>query len=256
MHSLYDSSKTKMNHFDDRVQFHFSNRKYGPMNLLGHHFFDGERKANKEAFLRKFFGVKELFYSHSITANLEHGGKVHIIEHGPQDDSWIPKGDALLTGKKGVILCVGGADCPSVILYDPIKQVLGLAHCGWKPLVNNILLNTVGKMMKDFGSDPMSIRAYIGPGACMECYEIKQDVAIKFDPILYRLSENGEMHLDLGLAIREQLKQAGLVSQNVVASQECTVHAVTTGDQEPKYYSWRRDHEDPLNTGIMAAMML
>lgn len=225
------------------------------MNLLGHKYFDNERKANREAFLRKFFGVKELFYSKAINAKLEHGGKAHVIEHGPQDDDWLPNGDALITGKKGVILCVGGADCPSVILYDPIKQVLAVAHCGWKPLANNILLNTVGKMMKDFGCDPMSIQVSIGPGACEKCYEVKDDVAKRFSE-LSLIRDGGKIHLNLQMAIELQLHDAGVSIQNIEPSKECTMHTVVTGDNEPKYYSYRRDHEDPLNTGIMAAMML
>ena len=140
-------------------------------------------------------------------------------------DSRIPCTDALITNCKGICLMVLTADCVPVLLYDPATHSAAAIHAGWRGTANGIVGLTVKKMADEFGTKPENLMAAIGPciGAC--CFEVGDDVAEHFsqwpDTIL-RLSEWPRPHIDLVLANRIQLEQAGVPASNIESSDECT----------------------------------
>lgn len=79
------------------------------------------------------------------------------------------------------------ADCPVVIVLAELggkHYALGLAHCGWKPLVEGVLDNLVlnmEKLHKDSlcgkQSSRYSIRVLITPGIGPCCFEVSEEVA-------------------------------------------------------------------------------
>ena len=84
---------------------------------------------------------------------------------------------------------------------------------------------TVGKMKNEFGSKPEDLVAAIGPciGPC--CFEVGDDVAAHFSrwpETIIRRPERPKPHIDLVLANRLQLEQAGILPQNIESSDECT----------------------------------
>lgn len=71
--------------------------------------------------------------------------------------------DGIVTASQKFVLGVQGADCPSIILYDPSNAVVGAAHSGWKPTVRGVATKTVQAMCA-LGASPGNILAYVGPG--------------------------------------------------------------------------------------------
>ncbi|MBP5666569.1 MAG: peptidoglycan editing factor PgeF [Salinivirgaceae bacterium] len=140
-------------------------------------------------------------------------------------DSRIPCTDALITNRRGIALMVLTADCVPVLLYDPATHSAAAIHAGWRGTANGIIDLTVKKMADVFGTKPENLMAAIGPciGAC--CFEVGDDVAEHFsqwpDTILRR-SEWPRPHIDLVLANRIQLEQAGIPASNIESSDECT----------------------------------
>ena len=140
-------------------------------------------------------------------------------------DCRIPCTDALITNRRGIALMVLTADCVPVLLYDPATHSAAAIHAGWRGTANGIVGLTVKKMVDEFGSKPENLIAAIGPciGAC--CFEVGDDVAVHFsqwpDTILRR-SEWPRPHIDLVLANRIQLEQAGIPASNIESSDECT----------------------------------
>lgn len=140
-------------------------------------------------------------------------------------DSRIPCTDALITNCKGICLMVLTADCVPVLLYDPATHSAAAIHAGWRGTANGIVGLTVKKMADEFGSKPENLIAAIGPciGAC--CFEVGDDVAGHFsrwpDTIL-RHTNWPKPHIDLVLANRIQLEQAGIPASNIESSDECT----------------------------------
>jgi len=164
-------------------------------------------------------------------------------------DSRIPCTDALITNRRGVCLMVLTADCVPVLLYDPATHSAAAIHAGWRGTANGIVGLTVRKMADEFGTKPENLMAAIGPciGAC--CFEVGDDVATHFSRwpnTILRRSEWPRPHIDLVLANRLQLEQAGILAANIESSDECTKcgpHGL---------FSHRRDQTlGRIGTGIM-----
>jgi hypothetical protein len=127
----------------------------------------------------------------------------------------IPATDALITDVSGVALMLRFADCLPVLLYDPVRRAIGLAHAGWKGTVGGIAAKTASAMMEAYGSRPADIIAGLGPciGPC--CYQVGGEVieAVKESfnhwQGLLRPQGYGSVHFDLWEASRCQLAELG-----------------------------------------------
>ena len=86
--------------------------------------------------------------------------------------------DAQITNVKNLPLIVFTADCVPILLYDPIKEVIGTAHAGWRGTVNGIAAKTIKKMQDTYGCSPEDIRVAIGPSIGPDSYEV-DDVVVK-----------------------------------------------------------------------------
>ncbi len=150
------------------------------------------------------------------------------------------KADAILTDQPGVTLFMRFADCVPILLYDPKKGVVGIAHAGWQGTVKKILKATVQALQAAYGSNPADILAAIGPSIGPDHYEIGPDVIERvragFDgdsPSLLQ-THNGRVHFDLWAANRLTLEQAGV--GQVEIAKLCTACA------PDDWYSHRAQH--------------
>lgn len=149
--------------------------------------------------------------------------------------------DGLITDIPGLTLTIFYADCIPILLVDPVRQVVGAVHSGWRGTWLGILTNAVEKMTSVFGCRPQDIRAAIGPGICPACFETHQDVPDAMGetlgsdaaPYLTPLP-SGKFQVDLKGLLQLRLKKAGLLFQHVDVLPECTC---CNGDL---YWSHRR----------------
>ena len=126
------------------------------------------------------------------------------------------KADAIITNVPGITLFMRFGDCVPILLHDPVKNVVSIVHAGWPGTVLKIVQLAVQKMEKEYGSDPIDIRAGIGPSIGPDHYEVREDVSSKFDQsfgteskeILQRKS--GKIYLDLWKANSILLYNAGV----------------------------------------------
>lgn len=102
-----------------------------------------------------------------------HSDNVEVVDLKKQ---FYPDCDALITNKIGVALALNFADCVPIILYDPVKKVIGCAHAGWRGTVAKIGPKTVQKMVEEFSCRPENIIALIGPAIGKCCFEAGEDV--------------------------------------------------------------------------------
>jgi len=135
--------------------------------------------------------------------------------------------DAMITNKKNVCLLVFGADCVPVILYDTVKNAIGVCHAGWKGTINKIVNKTIEKMRIEYNSDAENIIAGIGPSIGPCCYEIKDDVINEIQKV-YSFNNNilinnkHNTYLDLWKANKVNLLEAGVKENNISVSELCT----------------------------------
>ena len=149
--------------------------------------------------------------------------------------------DGIVTDIPDALLTVFGGDCPPVYIVDPVRKAAGLVHAGWKGTLGKIPQVAIAQMVVKFGCDPADMYAAIGPGICVDCYEMGDEVYDAFaekwskgdaDRLLRRYPA-GKFHLDLREANRLTLLRAGVPADHIAVSNVCTMCNVDT------FYSYR-----------------
>lgn len=84
--------------------------------------------------------------------------------------------DGIITDEENVALCCFGADCATILLYDPVRRAIGAVHSGWRGTAQGIAKKAVEAMVREFGCKPENIRAAIGPSIGQCCFETDFDV--------------------------------------------------------------------------------
>ena len=124
--------------------------------------------------------------------------------------------DGIITDEPGVALCCFGADCTTILLFDPVTGALGAVHSGWRGTAMGIAAKAVQAMEQEFGSRPSDIRAAIGPCIGLCCFEVGSEVPEAMRDALGPDAERcieprGERsHVDLKGINRLWLERAGL----------------------------------------------
>jgi hypothetical protein len=142
--------------------------------------------------------------------------------------------DGLATGAAEGILSVTVADCLPIFVYDRRGGAFALLHSGWQG--TGIATEGVRVLCQEYGADPGSLVAVLGPGIGACCYAVDPGRAERFErqfgPSAVRRSADGRTHLDLLAANAALLAAAGVREVHGVA--ECT--ACTD-----RLFSFRRD---------------
>ena len=169
--------------------------------------------------------------------------------------------DGMITNEPGLLLCTKQADCVPVYLLDPEKKAIAMIHSGWKGTAGKISVNGVKLMEETYGSRPEHILAALGPCICGECYEVSEDLIesfsvnfskSQFEQFFLPGKKEGKYYLNLSLAIRLSLLEAGLKNENIFDPPFCTLHS-KEADDSWAFPSYRRDHDDieRMLTGIL-----
>lgn len=138
--------------------------------------------------------------------------------------------DGIMTNEKDVVLVTSYADCVPLFFVDEKNHAIAASHAGWRGTVGRIGEITVKAMEKEFKTNPKDLKVVIGPSICQDCYEVSLDVAEQFmelsdscNQIVVKSSrEEGKYQLNLWLANKEILVNAGVQSENIHISGLCT----------------------------------
>ncbi len=153
--------------------------------------------------------------------NQVHGDRIVVLEkEGDPGYHTPPTADVIMTRVPWQGLVVKLADCQGVILYDPDKKAVAVAHCGWRGNVGNVLGKAVQAMVKVFNSSPAAILAAIGPSLGPCCGEFVGHETLF--PESFRRFQVRENYFDLWAVSCWQLMEAGLREDHVEISGLCT----------------------------------
>ena len=89
---------------------------------------------------------------------------------------------------------------------------------------------TTEKMVEEYGCKPENILAAIGPSICQDCYEVSEDVILRFKevfdkklwPILFYQKDNGKYQLNLWEANLQIFLEAGITEDHIAVTNLCT----------------------------------
>ncbi|WMM23345.1 peptidoglycan editing factor PgeF [Tissierella sp. MB52-C2] len=182
-----------------------------------------------------------------------HGTDVLIIKDQDNRDITVEKVDGLITQEKGIALCTYHADCVPIYFYDNIKEVIGMAHAGWKGTLNNINKVMIENMINEFKSNIKDIKVAIGPSISVECYEIGSDVEKLFTDkypnyLDIIIKKDNSIYLDLWKVNKLNLLSLGIEEKNIFESNFCT------GCNLDTLYSYRK--ENGTKNRMIAAITL
>lgn len=159
------------------------------------------------------------------------------------------RAEALVTAEAGVFLLLTVADCYPVVLYDPARSVLALAHISRSTAIyrkengkriDPLLWRLVDFLQERFGADPERLVAAIGPGIGRTSY-LRPDFLggegePEWEPYLTRTPEG--IFIDLVGFTRWVLGQKKLIAENVLIANLDTVTA-TLPDGNRQFFSHR-----------------
>ena len=167
--------------------------------------------AQNRAILCREAGFTEANLS---STNQEHTDRVEIIDSENVgrgvSSAWDGGVDAVITLLPNVPLMAFAADCVPILLYAPDIGAVAAVHSGWRGTEARIAEKTAKRLIS-LGADAKSMLAAIGPaiGAC--CYEVSEDVALRFPESCRSAKGGGKYMLDLKLANELMLRGLGLV---------------------------------------------
>ncbi|HLC95342.1 MAG TPA: peptidoglycan editing factor PgeF [Patescibacteria group bacterium] len=177
-----------------------------------------------------------------VSAIVEHGENIAIVNNAQEE--FLADTDAIITKEKNLYLTITVADCFPIFLYDPTQKIIGIAHAGWRGVVKEIAPKTVGAMVR-MGGDPKKINVAIGPGISQAHFLFGDKDFVKYfgryqqDHFMVPSSEMGKVHVNLQAIICQQLRDAGLSSNHIATTLECTY------TNREKYFSYRREKKEP-----------
>jgi len=151
--------------------------------------------------------------------------------------------DAIVTDIPGKFLVIQVADCQSVLIYDPVQEVVANVHSGWRGSINNIIGCTLKVMENSFGCRSRDMVAGVGPSlgpCCAEFINYKKEI-----PEAFWKYKNDTNHFDFWSISRDQLCEAGVLLENVDLSRMCTKC------DSNRFFSFRREG----TTGRFAALI-
>jgi YfiH family protein len=153
-----------------------------------------------------------------------HGARVEVV--GPEQLGTVrPEIDALVTTMPGVGLMMRFADCAPILLFDPVRRVVGMAHAGWRGVVVGVIEASIRAMTERLGCNSSDIWAGVGPTICSCCYEVGADVADEIAAACPAAAQvirrvDGRVYADLPAAVEAQLRAVGV--ERVEQADLCT----------------------------------
>ncbi len=196
---------------------------------------DGSLDCDNLEKFRESLGISE----RAVCMHQVHGNHVVLIKN--EKELQIADTDGLLTKGKNIPLGVVTADCLPILFYDRKKQIVGVAHAGYKGIAKRIIHQMVEKFRQQ-GSNPRDMMVGVGPGIGVCCYAVGQDRIELFQKTFpdyqeYYRREGDQYFLDLKKLALLQLLEEKIPENQIEIAKVCTVDSVS------EFHSYRKEGE-------------
>lgn len=159
--------------------------------------------------------------------------------------SCLPDADASFARKSGAVCTVMTADCLPVLFCDDAGTVVGVAHAGWRGLLDGVIEATVAAM----GATPGALMAWLGPAIGPQAFEVGAEVRDAFVAHDIQAAEaftaqpDEKWLADIYRLARQRLHKVGI--ERIYGGDFCTY------SDTARFFSFRRDGL----TGRMASII-
>lgn len=239
------------------LQAHISARKGGvspaPWRSLNFSFSRGDERHRVQENFARFCAALGLDAAHPVRTRQVHGAAVSRVDWHDAG-SQMRQCDALITDAVDLPLFLVFADCVPLVLYDPVRHVLGACHAGWKGTINGVASATLEAMQRAFGSRATDVHVGIGPSIGPESYQVGEEVVQKAVSKLsqgerlfrYRDGVGAKPYFDLWLANAGQLTVVG------VPESQIEIAGIDTALHTDEFYSHRAENGNCGLFGMLA----
>lgn len=194
--------------------------------------------------LDRFFSQLGIERAKSVKANLVHGDEIIEVtkEHVKNRTSEV-ECDALITKETDIYIWLVTADCLPIYYFDPVKQVVALAHCGWQSTDKYLAEKVALKMIKEYGCQPENILVAMGPAIHKKSYIFDAPTSKTLPNWSKYLEDlpNGETMVDNIQYNIDQLVGVGIKMKNIETS---TIDTGATTEYFSHYRSKRSEEID------------
>ena len=205
--------------------------------------YGNAKQKTREELIKDF----ELGDRNLISGYQTHSKNIQVIKE--IDKIYFENTDGFITNRKDVVIFTKYADCLPVYIYDPLKEVIGLVHSGWRGTLQEITLEAIKLMEKNYGTDRKNVYFAFGIGIGQENYEVGQEFKdlfsekFSFDIVTESFMEkNGKLYFD-----NQKFNHLNLIANEVDKSKIITNGYCTFRDK--RFQSFRRDKENSGRAG-------
>lgn len=158
-----------------------------------------------------------------VYMNQVHGTQVRVITSNasPVNDC-----DAMITTVPGLVLMVLVADCVPMVFADVKKNVVAVAHAGWRGTVGGIGAKVIAAMHENWACRPGDIHVIIGPSIGSCCYNVGEEVLKAIDDTHPEMrsaviQNENQYFFDLQLANVTHLIGQGVLPEHINRHTQC-----------------------------------
>lgn len=205
--------------------------------------YGNAKQKTREELIKDF----ELGDRNLISGYQTHSKNIQVIKE--IDKIYFENTDGFITNRKDVVIFTKYADCLPVYIYDPLKEVIGLVHSGWRGTLQEITLEAIKLMEKNYGTDRKNVYFAFGIGIGQENYEVGQEFKdlfsekFSFDIVTESFMEkNGKLYFDNQKFNYVNLIVNGVEKSKIITNEYCTF-------RDKRFQSFRRDKENSGRAG-------
>jgi YfiH family protein len=162
------------------------------------------------------------------------------------------KADAILTDRPEVTLFMRFGDCVPILLHDPAKNIVGIAHAGWLGTVKGIVTETIKMMRSVYRSNPKDILAGIGPSIAAHHYDVGQEVVEQVN--LAFGQDAAEMLMEEGETTKFDLWRANQILLEDMGIRNIEISGLCTACDLQDWYSHRGEQGKTGRFGALIAL--
>lgn len=161
-----------------------------------------------------------------------------------------PEADAAWTDTAHTVLAILTADCLPVVIADAQGSIVGVAHAGWRGLLQGVVERLFLQLVKQRPSTK-AWRVWIGPAISQEVFEVGSEVRQAF------IKRNEKLHLFFKTSTEKNKYYADLNQIAAFLLKEMTDFEIDISDsnactyiENQQYYSYRKQAQ----TGRIATL--
>ncbi|MFN7210856.1 MAG: peptidoglycan editing factor PgeF [Aggregatilineales bacterium] len=211
----------------------------------------GDKPEHVRANLKQIYETLSVDSRRACTVWQVHSATCIVVEQPHPEQGWLAQADGMVTDRRGMPLIMRFADCVPLLLYDPMRRAIGIAHAGWRGTVAGVARNLLRTMQAAYGTQPADVQAAIGPSISAARYQVGEEVvqAVSeafggLDGLIQR-APDGSAYFDLWEANRRALEREGV--------RHIEISGICTATRVDEFYSHRAENG---KTGRFAAVFM